>query len=80
MLFAVGGVYFNGLAGTGATFYGLMIQTVCAVVYVLYISFAVKQLEVGLEWAWAAEIFYWMAILSLSYFYLKSNKWHKLEV
>mgnify|MGYP000698453850 CR=1 FL=1 len=28
----------------------------------------------------AAEIFYWMAILSLSYFYLKSNKWHKLEV
>jgi hypothetical protein len=37
-------------------------------------------LEVGLEWAWAAEIFYWMAILSLSYFYLKSNKWHKLEV
>jgi MATE family multidrug resistance protein len=80
MMFAVGGVYFNGLAGTGATFYGLMIQTVCAVAYVSYVSFAVKQLEVGLEWAWAAEIFYWMAILGMSYWYLKSNKWHKLEV
>lgn len=80
MIFAVGGVYFNGLAGTGATFYGLMIQTGCAVAYVLYIAFVVKHLRMGIEWAWAAEIFYWIAVHLLTYYYLKSNKWHSLKV
>lgn len=80
MIFALSGIYFNGLAGAGATLYGLMIQTVCAIAYVLYVTFAIKQLQVGLEWAWASEIFYWIAIHILSFWYLKSNKWHKLSV
>lgn len=79
-IFSIGGVYFNGLAGTGATFYGLMIQTGCAIAYVLYIAYAIKQLQVSLEWAWASEIFYWLFIHIFTYFYLKSNKWHKLQV
>lgn len=79
-IFSVGGVYFNGLAGTGATFYGLMIQTGCAVGYVLYVTFAINTLHVSIELAWAAEIFYWLVIHILTYMYLKSNKWHHLEV
>jgi len=80
LVFAFGGVYFNGLAGTGATFYGLKIQSVCSVLYVAYIAYAIKYLQVGLELAWASEIFYWVVIWGLTYVYLRSNKWHGLKV
>jgi len=79
-LFSVGGVYFNGLAGTGATAFGLKMQTVCAIIYLVYIYFIVEYTNGGLEWAWASEIFYWLAMLGLSVWYMRSKKWHELKV
>ena len=79
-LFSVGAVYFNGVAGAGATYYGLKIQTICAVVYVIYIYLVIEYFKGGLEWAWASEIFYWLVILVLCFRYLKGGKWHELKV
>lgn len=79
-LFSIGGVYFNGLAGTGATAYGLLMQTICAVFYLIYIYIVVEYTNGGLEWAWASEILYWGAMLTLSVLYLNSKSWHKLKV
>lgn len=79
-LFSFGGVYFNALTGTGATYYGLKLQFVCSVFYLLYIYVIVNYIGGGLEWAWASEIFYWIAITLLSYYFLRSTKWHKLTV
>ena len=78
--FALGGVYFNGLAGTGATYYGLKIQTICAIGYLIYIYVEVEYTNGGLEWAWASEIFYWIVMLALTIAYLRGDKWHKLKV
>lgn len=79
-LFSVGGVYFNGMAGTGATFYGLLMQAFCALFYLVYIYVEVNHTNGGLLWAWAAEIFYWMVMLALIMWYLHSRNWHLLEV
>ena len=79
-LFSIGGVYFNGLAGTGATAFGLKMQIVCAIFYLAYIYFIVEYTSGGLEWAWASEIFYWMAMLAMSLWYMNSKKWHQLKV
>ncbi len=79
-LFSIGGVFFNGLAGTGATYYGLKIQTLCAVLYLVYIYIIVEYTSGGLEWAWASEIFYWIIMLVLTYIYLDSKKWYGLKV
>jgi len=79
-LFSVGGVYFNGLAGTGATYFGLKIQFICALFYVIYIYFVVEFTYGGLEWAWAGEIFYWLILFGLTLWYLRSKKWHLLKV
>ena len=79
-LFSIGGVFFNGLAGTGATYYGLKIQTWCAIGYLCYIYYIVNHTDGGLPWAWASEIFYWLAILILTVIYLRSQKWYKLKV
>ncbi len=79
-LFSVGGVFFNGLVGTGATFYGLKMQTWCAVGYVLYIHIEVNYTSGGLPWAWAAEAFYWVAMLVFTLLYLRSEAWYKVKV
>ena len=79
-LFSIGSVFFNGLAGTGATYYGLKIQTWCALFYLAYIYIEVNYTSGGLPWAWAAEIFYWMLMLALTLWYLRSKEWHGLEV
>ena len=77
--FSIGGIYFNGLAGTGATYYGLKIQTFCAIFYLVYIYVVVEFTTGGLTWAWAAEIFYWIAMLWLTARFLRSKRWYKLQ-
>jgi putative MATE family efflux protein len=79
-LFAIGGIYFNGLAGTGATLFGLKIQAWCAIVYLVYIYVVVNHTNLGLVWAWSAEILYWIIILIVTLIYLRSKKWHELKV
>jgi putative MATE family efflux protein len=78
--FSIGGVYFNGLAGTGATYYGFKIQLFCAIGYLIYIYIEVNYTDGGLAWAWAAEMFYWVVILIFSIWYLRSRQWHILKV
>jgi len=79
-VFSIGSVFFNGLAGTGATFHGLKIQAWCALGYLAYIYVEVNYTNGGLPWAWAAEIFYWLVMLAFTLWYLRSKNWHGLEV
>lgn len=78
--FSIGAIFFNGLVGTGATYYGLKIQTWCAIGYLIYIYVEVNFTNGGLVWAWASEIFYWLAMLILTYLYLRSRQWYELKV
>jgi MATE family multidrug resistance protein len=70
-LFSFAAVYFNALAGTGATLEGLKIQALCAVLYSVYVYWVVEYTNGGLEWAWASEIFYWAIIWGYSYWFLR---------
>jgi putative MATE family efflux protein len=79
-LFSIGSVFFNGMAGTGATFYGLVIQTICAIFYLIYIYVEVNYTSGGLFWAWAAEVFYWGLMITLIVWYMRSRNWHGLKV
>lgn len=80
LLFSIGGVFFNGLAATGATWYGLAIQTIAAILYLTYIILLIKFMDGNLIWAWSSEIFYWIFVFICSYLFLKSGKWWKLKV
>jgi putative MATE family efflux protein len=79
MTFSVGGIFINGLIGTGHTQTALRIQTIFTVFYILYSYFMIKHWYFGLNWAWAAEIFYWGGITIMSFLYLKTKKWHFLK-
>lgn len=77
--FSIGAVMFNGLIGAGATWFGLKLQFFCAIGYLIYIYFVVNFSSGGLLWAWASEIFYWLAMLGLTIWYLRSKRWHALQ-
>lgn len=78
-IFGVGGIFFNGLIGTGHTQTALRIQTIFTVFYIGYSYIFIKIHYIDLNWAWAAEIFYWIGITAMSYLYLRTNKWHFLK-
>ncbi|MBC7885889.1 MAG: MATE family efflux transporter [Saprospiraceae bacterium] len=79
MIFGTGGIFINGLIGTGHTRTALRIQTIFTIVYIIYSYLMIKHWYFGLNWAWAAEIFYWGGITIMSLLYLKTNKWHFLK-
>ncbi len=79
MIFGIGGIFINGLIGTGHTQTALRIQTIFTVFYIIYSYLMIKHWYFGLNWAWAAEIFYWGGITIMSLLYLKTKKWHFLK-
>lgn len=80
VVFGVGGIFFNGLIGTGHTQTALRIQTIFTVFYIIYTFLVIKQWQLDLNWAWAAEIFYWAGILIMSVLFLRTKKWHFLDL
>ena len=71
-IFAIGSIFINGLTGTA-----LWIQSIFVAFYVIYSIIVIKHLNLSLGWAWSVEIFYWIGIWSVCYWYLKSKKWHQ---
>ena len=80
LLFSVSAVFFNGLAATGATSFGLLIQTLIVFIYLVNVYVVIEIVEGGLAWAWAAEILYWVIIFIVSIWFLKSKRWLSLKV
>ncbi|MBR9921649.1 MAG: MATE family efflux transporter [Bacteroidetes bacterium] len=78
-LFSFAGVFFSGVAGTGATLFGLMIQAIIAVLYLIFVYIVVEIKDLGLVWAWSSEIFYWILVIIVSTWYLRSNRWHQYD-
>lgn len=79
-IFSAGSVYFNALASTGAALMGLGLQFACAIFYLVFIHIVVSYTEGGLPWAWSAEFFYWLIMMSVTVWYLKSNRWQSLKL
>lgn len=75
ILASLGMIYFNGLSGTGASKYGMKIQAIVSVFYLLYIYLVLKYGNGRLEIAWTAEIVYWILVGGMSLRYLYSNRW-----
>ena len=78
--FSFGGVFFNALVGTGATWFGLKIQFITVSIYIAYVYIIIEFFNGNLSWAWSAEIPYWLLMFGIGYWYLKTNKWHWLRI
>jgi putative MATE family efflux protein len=74
-----GAVFMNALSGTGATWFGLKLQAVSVSGYLGYLYYVINFTDLGLTWVWAAEILYWILMIVMVVFYLRSTKWHGLH-
>lgn len=76
----LGSIFFNGLVGTGATFFSLKLQIVAIVFYLGCAYLIIEVFHLGLAWAWASEILYWLLMFGIAVWYLRSGKWHWLKI
>jgi putative MATE family efflux protein len=75
-IFSIGSTFMNALTGTGHTKTALWIQSIFVVFYITYSFIVIKYLKLNLQWAWGVEVFYWLGITAVVYWYLKNKKWH----
>lgn len=80
IVFSIGGIVFNGLAGTGATYKGLKIQFIAVIIYMIFIYCSINVFQWSLEISWLSEIIYWGFITIFSLMYLYDKKWYFLKV
>jgi Na+-driven multidrug efflux pump len=78
-LASVGSVFMNALSGTGATWLGLKLQGITVALYSAYLFYITNYTQLGVNWVWAAEILYWMVMIAMVLFFLRSKHWHGLR-
>jgi MATE family multidrug resistance protein len=78
-LYGVGGIYFNGLVGTGDTLSGLYIQFFAVILYVVYLYLIIKVFNFPILLAWTGELFFWFIIILLTTWYLRSGRWQNVK-
>lgn len=77
---SISNVIFNGIMGTGATFFSLVTETFSMFVYLGYAYVIVNALHLGLSFVWASEFVYWLLLVLIGVAYLRSGKWKKVTV
>jgi putative MATE family efflux protein len=75
VIMSVSTVWLNAVTGTGNTRVNLGIELVAVVAYTVYVWMVLHVLRLPIGWGWASEWLYWMVMLSLSFAYIRSNKW-----
>lgn len=75
LLFSTGIIFLNALTGTGRTLLALGLQVVATIAYVIYIYVVIKHTDLGLVWAWASELVYWVLAVALSGWYITGKRW-----
>lgn len=68
-------VAFNGVVGTGNTLVNLSIEVTCVSSYLVYCYIVISRWKSPLHVCWGSEFVYWLSLLIISVWYLKSGRW-----
>lgn len=80
LFITVGFVLFNGVSGTGKTNISLVLELGILVVYLVYAYSIVNFFNGTVVHMWTSELVYGILLSVLSYFYLKSERWHETKI
>jgi MATE family multidrug resistance protein len=75
LIMSFGTVWLNSVTGTGNTVINLTIETITIVLYCIYVYVVLEYYSLSIAWGWISEWVYWTSMFSLSYFYMRSNRW-----
>jgi multidrug resistance protein, MATE family len=80
MTISVANIYYNGIVGAGAIGISLMLQIVAVLAYTAYAIVVMKMLHLSLSVAWCAEMVYFVLILTASMLYMRTTRWHSVDL
>jgi multidrug resistance protein, MATE family len=80
MTISVANIYYNGIVGAGAIGISLMLQIVAVLAYTVYAIVVMKRLHLSLSVAWCAEMVYFVLILVASMLYMRTTRWHSVDL
>ena len=68
-------VWLNAVTGTGNSRVTFLIELITIILYCLYVYIVLEKYNLSITWGWMSEWLYWMSIFSLSYWYIRSERW-----
>jgi Na+-driven multidrug efflux pump len=68
-------IYFYAICGTGKTKVALLVETASSITYIIAIRLIVAVFDMGLTWSWTSEVYYYLVMLPVTYWYMKRKKW-----
>jgi multidrug resistance protein, MATE family len=80
MTISVANIYYNGIVGAGAIGISLIMQIFTVLCYVGYAIVVMKILHLSLHFAWCAEMVYFILILVASVLYMRTKRWHSVDL
>lgn len=75
LLMSLGTVWLNAVTGTGNTTVNLWIEIITLVIYVIYVYVVLEYYKMPITWGWASEWVYWLSMLLMAVFYMRSGRW-----
>lgn len=80
VLMAVAVVWLNAVTGTGNSKMTFRIEVAATMAYCIYVYLVLEVYGLSILWGWASEILYWIILLTLSFGYIRSDRWRKLVI
>jgi MATE family multidrug resistance protein len=73
-------VWLNAVTGTGNTVVNLCIEFITIIVYCAYVYLVLEKWNMPITWGWISEWVYWACLFTMSFFYIRSNKWKNKKI
>jgi Na+-driven multidrug efflux pump len=70
-------VWLNAVTGTGNTIVNLTIELITLFFYIIYSYLVLETLNLPITWGWVSEWVYWVGMFSMSFWYMRSERWKK---
>ncbi len=75
ILLSFGIVWLNAVTGTGNSKVTFLIELIAMVFYCSYVFYVLEVKKMSLLWGWMSEVLYWTILFTLSFLYIKSDRW-----
>jgi MATE family multidrug resistance protein len=80
LMMSFSAVWLNAVTGTGNTMINLVIELITIVVYAVYVYLTLETWNLPITWGWGSELVYWACMFSMSFWYMKSERWVEKRV
>ncbi|TAG10225.1 MAG: MATE family efflux transporter [Sphingobacteriia bacterium] len=80
ILMSVAVVWVSAVTGTGNSKMNLYTEIATIVFYMLYVYIVLEKMNLSITWGWGSEWLYWAIMFIPSFWYMKSDKWKKMNI